>query len=210
MKSSALITLALALTMTGCGLAPSSPISPTKSKLQSAAEKKNDTAQIDAIVKRVLDGQFKVLLTEADADHDGQLSEAEYGKHHDTELMWIFMALFDGNEDGRVSSTEYQAALKEPNTIEAYNHLTMDHMKAAVQPFIDQGGFGFNEMRSYVTKTLGLTGDFLYMSKLMAKVDLNQDGKAFSDNKESSAFTLLFAQAQLESVLGLPVSQIAL
>lgn len=205
MKMSAWLVIAIACTMTGCGLSPNVAIAPAKLTLQKATDA-SDHAQMNALVKKVLDGQFKTLLTDADANHDGTIAQAEYAQDHDLELTKLFMAQFDANQDLRVSAAEYESALKGTAAIEAYHHLTEARMEKAIASIAGSKGFGFMEMRSYLTKELGLSGDFPFISKLMNRVDLDQDGKAFSDSKEGAAFMIFFAQAQLEHVLGLPVS----
>lgn len=208
MKASAFLAVAIACILTGCGLSPNGAIAPQSTSTHKATDE-SDHTQMNAIVKGVLDGQFKAVVADADANSDGSLSQAEYAKGHDAELTTLFMAQFDGNKDGQVTAAEYKAALKGTAAIEAYHHLTEARMEKAVARVAGQGGFGFAQMRTYLTQELGSSGDFLLISKLMGRVDLNKDGKVFSDPKEGPAFMILFAQAQLEHVLGLPLSPIS-
>lgn len=207
MKASAFLAVAILCTMTGCGLSPNGAIAPQSVGTQKAADE-SDHAQMNAIVKGVLDGQFKAVVATSDANRDGALSQAEYAKGHDAELTTLFMTQFDGNKDGKVTAAEYKAALKGTTAVEAYHHLTEARMEQSVTKVAGQGDFGFSQMRTYLTQELGSSGDFLLISKLMGRVDLNGDGKVFSDPKEGPAFMILFAQAQLEHALGLPLSPI--
>lgn len=207
MKASAFLAVALAFTMTGCGVSPSGVLASQSTGTHKAADE-SDHAQMNAIVKHVLDGQFKAVLATSDANKDRALSQAEYGKGHDAELTTLFMSQFDANKDGKVLEAEYKTALKGAAAVEAYHHLTEARMGRAVKRVAGQGDFGFSQMRAYLTQELGSSGDFLLISKLMGKVDLNGDGKVFSDPKEGPAFMLFFAQAQLEHDLGLPLSPI--
>ncbi|MNL55744.1 hypothetical protein D3C87_1791760 [compost metagenome] len=81
-------------------------------------------------------------------------------------------------------------------------------MGKAIAPYTADKDFDFMELREYLTKDLGLTGDFPFVSRLFAKCDLNEDEKLLSAKGEGPAFLLLFARPQLELALGLSVSPI--
>lgn len=210
--SMGLVLGAFALSLVGCGLAPEGAPRLTTAKASSvrALDSDHDVihAKLNAIVKGVLGTQMSQLLSTADANRDGAITQAEYAAGRADDVVAAFMTHFDGNRDGRVVPTEHAAALAGTEAVEAYHHLLEERMGKAIAPYTADKDFDFMELREYLTKGLGLTGDFPFVSRLFAKCDLNEDEKLLSAKGEGPAFLLLFARPQLEGVLGLQVNPI--
>ncbi|MNY09714.1 hypothetical protein D3C86_1426480 [compost metagenome] len=165
-------------------------------------------AKLNAIVKGVLAGQMSQLLATVDQNRDGAIATTEYAAGRPADVVALFVTHFDGNQDGKVTPAEHAAGLQQLETIEAYHHLVEARMGKAIAPYTADKDFDFMELREYLTKDLGLTGDFPFVSRLFAKCDLNEDEKLLSAKGEGPAFLLLFAQPQLEGALGLSVNPI--
>lgn len=210
--SMGLVLGAFALSLVGCGLAPQGTARVSTKTASSVKALDNDHdvihAKLNAIVKGVLSGQMSHLLSTADANRDGAIAQAEYAADHAADVVTTFMAQFDGNKDGKVTAAEHAAALQGTEAVEAYHHLVEERMGKAIAPYTADKEFDYMELRDYLTKGLGLTGDFPFVTRLFAKCDLNEDEKLLSAKGEGPAFLLLFARPQLEGALGLPLSPI--
>lgn len=192
--------------LAGCGLSPSVPTTVSASQAVRAADE-SDHAQVNLRIKDVLTRQWAFLLSTADANHDGAIAAGEYAGR-DAEVSRLFLANFDANQDGTVTAAEYQAALAGTKAVEAYHHLAEARMEAAIEPYMADKDFDLGEMREYMTKSLGLTGDWPYLAKVFAAMDLNQDDKLLSGPGEGSAFVLMFVKQQLERSLKMPASKL--
>lgn len=209
-----LLALAAAAAMlVGCGrsvspMAARQVASATTAQSVAASLLKDDPdhQQMNAIVKGVLDGMYASLLQTADTNHDGAVSRDEYAKNHTNDASWLFQATFDENRDGVITQAEYDKAMASGQPVELYHKFTEDQMEKAIAPYVADKKFTAQEIRTYMTTDLGLTGDWPQIFKIMSKLDLNKDGSVLSGPGEGSAFLLFFAQAQMQHALSLPVS----
>ncbi|HEY9854964.1 MAG TPA: hypothetical protein V6D05_04440, partial [Stenomitos sp.] len=144
------------------------------------------------------------LLANADADHNGAISSAEYAPGRDGAMTSLFMTQFDANRDGQVAPIEYNKALTATDSIEAYHHVVEERMSKAVEPYVADKEFDLTELRDYMTRGLGLTADWPLLARIFGELDLNQDDKLLSAKGEGPAFLLYFARPQLQRALALP------
>ncbi|MBO9540873.1 hypothetical protein J7643_09805 [bacterium] len=210
--SMGLVLGAFALSLVGCGLAPQGTARVATKTVSSVKALDNDHdvthAKLNAIVKRVLSEQMSQLLATVDQNRDGAIATAEYAAGRPADVVELFVTHFDGNKDGKVTPAEHAAGLQKLETIEAYHHLVEQRMGKAIAPYTADKDFDYMELREYLTKDLGLTGDFPFVTRLFAKCDLNEDEKLLSAKGEGPVFLLLFARPQLEGALGLTVNPI--
>lgn len=215
MQTTRLIAIiALGATLTGCGTAARGVVTP-RVGAQAVAQAKtsplkddSDHAQMNAIVKSVLDGMYAELLATSDANKDGAVSRDEYAKGRSNEAAWLFQATFDENRDGVITKGEFDKAMATGAPVEAYHKFTEEAMDKAITPYLKDKNFDQPKVRTYLTRDLGLTADFMQLFALMDKLDLNKDGKALSAPGEGPAFLLTFAKPQMQRAVGLQVQPI--
>lgn len=214
----------VAALLTACGTAPRTGIAaPAKGAMaaQSAAlslaakalkDDPNDPThqKMNAIVKDVLTGYYAQLLQTADTNHDGAVSRDEYAAGHSQDASWLFQATFDENRDGIITQAEWDKAMATDAPVDQYHHFTESQMEKAIAPYMADKQFTSAELRTYLVSDLGLHGDWPQIFKLLAKLDLNKDGKLLDAPGEGPAFMLTFARQQMEKALGLPVEDVDL
>lgn len=215
MQTTRLLALVvLGATLAGCGVSPRGLVAPKVSAQAAAQAKKSplkdesDHAQMNAIVKGVLGGMFGELVANSDANKDGAVSRDEYATGRSNEAAWLFQATFDENRDGNITAAEFDKAMATGAPIEAYHKFTEEAMDKAITPYMKDKNFDQQKVRSYLTRDLGLTADFLQLFALMDKLDLNKDGKVLSAAGEGPAFLLTFARPQMQKATGLAVQPI--
>jgi hypothetical protein len=192
------------LTLVGCGAQPQSL---TGTRLPASAVKaadESDHQQMNAIVRGTLTEYQGFAFEQLDANHDGAISKAEYGRSLASDAVALFFKSFDGNKDGTVTSVEYACGLKTDDAVEAYHHFTEERMSKAIKPYMADKNFEASELRDYITKDLGQSADWPQIFELMDKLDLNKDDKLISGPGEGPAFMLTFAKPQLQQALGVP------
>lgn len=198
----ALATFALAASLTGCGTARG-PLAAAVPTAAVRAADESDHQQMNAIVRSTLKEAFKALPTGS----DGILTKAELAAGRSEALVTVFFKAFDGDADGQITAAEYEKALTaNDEAVETFHHLAEELMSAAVKPFVADKDFDATDLRTYMTKELGLTVDFPKLFALMGKLDLNQDDKLLSAKGEGPAFMLTFARPTLQHALGIPTS----
>jgi hypothetical protein len=215
MQTTRLLALVvLGATLAGCGTTARGVFTPRVAAQAVAQAKKSplkddsDHAQMNAIVKSVLDGMFAELVQTSDENKDGAVSRDEYAKGRSNDAAWLFQATFDENRDGVITKAEFDKAMATGAPVEAYHKFTEEAMDKAITPYMKDKNFDQPKVRSYLTRDLGLTADFLQLFGLMDKLDLNKDGKVLSAPGEGPAFLLTFAKPQMQKAVGLAVQPI--
>ena len=199
----------IAALLAGCGAAPHA-IAPRPLSLASTLATRDDSdhAAMNKIMRDVLTGMYAEVAATADKNHDGAVSKDEYALGRSADAVGLFFANFDGNKDGNVTEAEATQALATDAPVEAYHHFTEEQMEKAIDPYMADKNFNAQDLRSYLTKDLGLTGDWPQIFKLMDKLDLNKNGKLLDAKGEGPAFMLTFARAQLQKAVGLKLTPV--
>ena len=195
----------LTAVLAGCGTAPHGvALRPASASSTMALRDDSDHAQMNAIMRGTLTDMF----AQVDANQDGVVGKAEYGQGRSADAVALFFGSFDTNKDGNVTKAEYDQVMTTDTAVEAYHHFTEEQMEKAIDPYMADKNFNAQDLRSYLTKDLGLTGDWPQIFKLMDKMDLNKNGKLLDSKGEGPAFMLTFAKAQLQKATGLKVTPV--